>query len=242
MESHMVGLPRHLCENCVSALPDSIYKVFSCDQPECRSILSEGPQVVDFLDEPCRKQLVEVLEMMDELEIPYVLNPTLVSGPLAREVLFRIGVTEEGGEFRTIWQGGDYSEALSALDEESAPAIGSTAYLEDLLEHVAQEELDFPDRADVFVISLGDHGAKKAIKLYHELGRAGIRVAESMLANSGIKDQLKEAKRFNPSLALIIGQKEALDDTVILRDMLSSMQEVFTTERILEEVRKRLGG
>jgi histidyl-tRNA synthetase len=65
--------------------------------------------------------------------------------------------------------------------------------------------------------------------------------AEAMLTSPSIKHQLKAAAEKKCEIALIIGQKEALDETVILRDMRSGMQEVFALERIIEEVKKRLG-
>ena len=40
--------------------------------------------------------------------------------------------------------------------------------------------------------------------------------------------------------ALIFGQKEALDDTVILREMDTGIQETIPLEKIVDEVKKRL--
>ena len=49
------------------------------------------------------------------------------------------------------------------------------------------------------------------------------------------------ANKFNVKLSLIIGQKEALDETIIIRDMDSGIQEVVAMEKIVKEVKKRLG-
>jgi histidyl-tRNA synthetase len=42
-------------------------------------------------------------------------------------------------------------------------------------------------------------------------------------------------------IALIIGQKEAVEEMVILRDVKSGMQEIISYDKIVEEVKKRLG-
>ena len=52
--------------------------------------------------------------------------------------------------------------------------------------------------------------------------------------------QLKLADRLQVQWALIIGQKEVLDKTVILRNMESGMQEVVTREKLVDELQKRL--
>ena len=59
--------------------------------------------------------------------------------------------------------------------------------------------------------------------------------------DSGVKNQLKQAQTFNAPIALIMGQKEAMDELVILRDVKSGMQEVISYDKIVAEVKKRLG-
>mgnify|MGYP001600638270 CR=1 FL=1 len=54
----------------------------------------------------------------------------------------------------------------------------------------------------------------------------GILVAEAF-HKPGIKAQLRAADRGGISWALILGQKEALDNTVILRNMESGVQETL---------------
>ena len=58
---------------------------------------------------------------------------------------------------------------------------------------------------------------------------------------AGVKNQLKAAETFKAPVALIMGQKEATDEMVILRDVKSGMQEVISYDKIVEEVKKRLG-
>ena len=70
---------------------------------------------------------------------------------------------------------------------------------------------------------------------------ASFLVDELGFERHGFADKLKEAVAKKCEIALIIGQKEAIDETVILRDMRSGMQEVFALDRIIEEVKKRLG-
>jgi histidyl-tRNA synthetase len=57
----------------------------------------------------------------------------------------------------------------------------------------------------------------------------------------GVKNQLKLAETYKSPIALIMGQKEAVDEMVILRDVKSGMQEMFSYDKIVNEVKKRLG-
>ena len=92
----------------------------------------------------------------------------------------------------------------------------------------------------MFLVQLGDLARKKSLKLFNTLMDSRISVAES-LGRGSIKSQLKMANKFGVKLSLIIGQKEALDETIIIRDMDSGVQEIVAMEKVVKEVRKRLG-
>ena len=73
----------------------------------------------------------------------------------------------------------------------------------------------------------------------NQLRSSGVAVVE-VVGKKTLKAQLKIAERMNISLALILGQKEVYEGTVIVRDMTSSVQETIVTDRLVEEVKKRI--
>ncbi len=237
LQEHLRKMNSELCANCQANLENqSPSNVWGCSESECRSLLLDAPQIVDFLDEACRSSLISVLEAADELGIPYSLNPTLSDSFLEEQVLFRLTVQD-----RFIGFGGNYSFLSEYLGKAGRiPALGFVTWLErfwDLLPVAWQVP---SRRTEVFVVALGELASRKVLKLHRELLAAGIRAAEGILGNIGIRQQLKEAQEQNSEIALIVGQKEALDDTVILRDIRSGMQEVLAFGQIIEEVKKRL--
>lgn len=229
-----------LCQNCRSNLEEQLLEVGRCGNARCRQVLLNIPPIVDFLDETCRNNLVKTLEAFDELSIPYLLDLTLGGLPLFQEqLIFRLGLP---GKDIFLGQGGDYSHWAKVLGEESPqPLIGFLLEWEKLLQFVPTREEDNQEGIEAFIISLGETASRKALLLHRELLASGIEVGEAMLGNASIKNQLKEAGSHKSEITLIVGQKEAIDETVILRDMRSGMQEVFARERIVEEVKKRLG-
>lgn len=65
-------------------------------------------------------------------------------------------------------------------------------------------------------------------------------VAAESFGKDSIKAQLRQADKMNIPFALILGQKEALDGTIIIRDMKCGMQEVINIEKLESELEKRL--
>ena len=72
-----------------------------------------------------------------------------------------------------------------------------------------------------------------------DIRRAGIEV-KSSLGRDSIKAQLRIAHRLGVRFALIFGQQEAIDKTVIIREMDTGVQETIPMEKIVEELKKRL--
>jgi len=86
---------------------------------------------------------------------------------------------------------------------------------------------------------LGYLGKKKSLKLLEELRRAGISVTESFDRDS-LKSQLKIADKFGAKFTLILGQKEAIEGTVLMRDMESGKQESLKLDTAVSEIKKRI--
>ena len=71
--------------------------------------------------------------------------------------------------------------------------------------------------------------------MFESLERDGIVVAESFGTGKLMKSQLKIADHLGVELTLILGQKEAIDGTVIVKEMASGMQEVVNGEKLVDE-------
>ena len=55
-----------------------------------------------------------------------------------------------------------------------------------------------------------------------------------------MKAQLEEADRLGTKYSFILGQKELIDGTIIIRDMESGTQEVIDYKKIYPEINKRI--
>jgi histidyl-tRNA synthetase len=71
------------------------------------------------------------------------------------------------------------------------------------------------------------------------LRREGLKVAECF-AKDGLKAQLEVADKLGVKYALILGQKELSEGTILLRDMEAGAQETINYNKVIKEVKKRL--
>lgn len=239
LADHLQKFNFNLCTECTEKMTAGKVTFLRCEKQRCREFFGRAPQIVDFLDEDCRANLVGVLESVDALGMPYNLNP-LLSGFLSSERIFFRFVKE--GTANIFGEGANYSPWAKYLGaDEPVSLIGFLTTFEKLWSFVPLERQKAKPKTEVFLVALGEVACRKTLILRKLLRGAGIKTWEAILGRPGIKNQLKEAEAHASDIALIIGQKEALDETVILRDMRSGMQEVFAHDRIIEEVKKRLG-
>ena len=231
-----------LCENCLIYLEaGNPLQIFACKNLACSTTTTDAPVIVDYLCETCRAQLISVLEGLDELAISYNLNPHVIGRPWNRRTVFELRCRIADQDF-VLGTGGHSDELIQSLGGAACPALGFDSTQEVILKALELAQIKFAakHRAEVFLVPLGELAAKKSLKLFTELWNHDI-IASEFSGPSSIKMQLKLAESSKASIALIIGHKEAREGTVILRDVRSGMQELFVIDRIIDEVKKRLG-
>src|SRR3989344_4836051 len=69
-----------LCNDCQRRLKENPLRILDCKEEKCQRVKSQAPQIIDHLCENCHAHFKQVLEFLDELELPYTLNPYLVRG------------------------------------------------------------------------------------------------------------------------------------------------------------------
>src|SRR3989338_468997 len=232
-----------LCRNCKKRFKENPLRLLDCKEEDCVSLKESAPNSIDYLDKACHDNFKRILEFLDELGLPYVLDSYLVRGlDYYTRTVFEIVPEDATGSKITIASGGRYDYLASNLGGKPTPAMGGSIGIERVVNEMRRQEIkvtSLKPKSRVFLAQLGDLAKKKSLKLLGEFRKNNIHVSESFGRDS-IKSQLRVADRLGSDLALIIGQKEALDNTLILREMQSGAQETIPLEKIIDEVKKRL--
>lgn len=230
-----------LCDTCNEHMSGRVLNVFRCNNLDCQTLLSEAPAVLDFLDTDSRKHFTNILEALDELRIPYQLNP-LYAGPDGHGRTNIVIKSKIKGETVVIGEGGYHETLISSLCGKSHCCFGFSGSLTKVRQLLEANKISATKEVknDVFLVPLGELAAKRSLRLFRDLTSERISVYDHF-GNAGVKNQLKAAETFHAPIALIMGQKEAMDEMVILRDVKSGMQEIISYDKIVAEVKKRLG-
>jgi histidyl-tRNA synthetase len=242
LSDYLSSRKKFFCEDCKKRLVKNPLRVLDCKVKECKEVLTDAPHIVDHLDDECKEHFVKVLEYLDEADIAYQLNPFLVRGlDYYTKTTFEIWPEKAEGSQSALGGGGRYDDLTEVLGGRPTPACGFAGGIERLILGMREKEIVIPplEAPDVFVAQLGESAKKKALRLVEDLRQTGLRAA-SNFSKEGLKYQLSVAAKLKVKFSLILGQKEILDKTILLRDMESGSQEVIDYNKSYDELMKRL--
>lgn len=222
-------------------------RLLDSKEPGMEELKVGAPQIVDYLDPESKAHFMKVLEYLDEADVPYTLNPHLVRGlDYYAHTIFEIMMTNPPTEEMAsiaLGGGGRYDGLVPMLGgRENTGAMGCAIGVERLI--LAAKSLGIHQPAeekkiDVFFCQLGDAARRKGLGVFEKLREGGIVCAEAF-GKGALKTQLEIADKMKAKLALILGQKEVLEGTILVRDMDSGAQEIVDVEKVVGILARRL--
>jgi histidyl-tRNA synthetase len=231
-----------MCPDCNRRFIENPLRILDCKEEKCKKIIDNAPQIIDLLCPECKTHFKSVLENLDILGIPYNLNPNLVRGlDYYTRTVFEIYPIGDKSRQRSLVGGGRYDELAKALGGLSTPAVGWSSGIERLVEMIKDKDIAIEKKysIDVAIIQIGEKAKKQALNILVELEKTAFK-ATTIIGKESLKGQLRSASKLGVRFCLIIGQREALDKTVILKDLDNGSQETVDQKKLIEILTKKL--
>jgi histidyl-tRNA synthetase len=231
-----------LCADCKKRAKTNPLRVLDCKNEKCQEVLTQAPQSVDFLCESCKSHLKEVLEYLDELKVPYCLDSKLVRGlDYYTKTVFEIETEKDGIRSGALAGGGRYDNLVKMLGGGEIPACGAAAGVDRIISAMKEvgAKVSFPEVPEIFFAQIGPLAKKKSLPILEDLRKANIKVGEGFGKDS-LKDQLGKASRLGAKVVMILGQREALNNMILIRNMQTAKQVEVKQEDIIKEIKNVL--
>lgn len=240
----------YLSEDSKRRLIRNPLRILDSKDEQDRIVIEEAPQIIDWLSPESKKFFEGVLEYLDELDIPYVLTPTLVRGlDYYTDTVFELyeeGVAEASQN--ALGGGGRYDGLIPYLGGLPTPGSGMSMGIERIITVLHQKAQQAREegkeeqkkKGGIFFAQLGEQGRKRSLALMEELRRGGVTVFHNF-AKASLKAQLEVANKLGVGHTLILGQKEVQDGTVLIRNMDSGIQEVVDQKKLKAAILKLTG-
>lgn len=209
------------CREQVHREPSSAY---ACTSEQCRSVLAEGPRPMTFLSERSREHFREVLEHVERLGLPYEIDDLLAGDEREPKVLFKIDLVDEKGVVTEV-TGGRFDDFVRRLTnkKEGAAVFGGIYFSRKGADRSLFAITPPERRPKMYFVQLGTRAKLQGLSVVDMLRHARIPVSQSF-DTSHLGHQLSAAQAAGVSHILIMGQREALDGTVIVRATKNGVQ------------------
>ena len=134
--------------------------------------------------------------------------------------------------------GGRFDDLIKVYSKRNLPACGGGIGVERVIDKLKEiglkpEEEDF----QVFLVQIGDSAKKTSMKILQEVRAANIKI-EASLNKDNLRDQLGRADKLKIPIVLILGQKEAAEGKILIRDMASKQQDLVRISDLIPELKK----
>ena len=237
----------NLCKDCKRRFKENPLRLLDCKEAECAEMKKNAPQAVDSLCAPCKQHLKENLEFLDTNNINYYLNTRLVRGlDYYTRTVFEIFLDkeeDEGTQSLALAAGGRYDSLAKILSKRDIPAVGGSIGVDRVAMAMQEKKIASKPKRNpkVFLIQLSQSAKQKSMNIIEMFRTANIYIAQS-ISKDNLNSQLSLASRMNVPYVLILGQKEVLENSIMIRDMGTGAQESVPMGKVVEIIKKKITG
>lgn len=217
-----------LPEECVTCAKQDTF--LAAELAIVRECAEDLPAPTEHLSDASRKRFEDLLEYLEMTETPYELARTLISrGPLWSDTCFEL----VAGGRRLAW-GSRYNDFTRHFFP-GAP-ISATGVIFQIASTGTVVVKAKPARLRFSFVHIGDEAKRISIRLAEDFRKAHVSLAQDIGVES-LAEQIHLAERRNSPYLLIMGRKEALEGSAILRNRATQIETVLPLVGLIEHLK-----
>jgi histidyl-tRNA synthetase len=235
--SFLKGREEELCGDCRRRLGTNPLRVFDCKVDACAATIAQAPLLPAFLCPGCLNHFERLQSLLRLFGITFRLNAKMVRGlDYYTRTTFEV-TTEFLGAQNAIVGGGRYDHLVRDLGGPDISGIGFAIGFERLAAMIPDSATVLSPPPLLFIAALGEMAMEKAFLLCNRLRMNGIHV-EMDHAGRSLKSQMKRADKLKSVYAMILGDREILENKALLRNMRTSTQQEINLDCMEETILK----
>ena len=234
-----------MCPDCHTRFELNPLRILDCKVPEDQLIVAKAPKMKDYLSNSAKARFDRFLALLDEMQIPYEVDDTLVRGlDYYSEVVYEFHyLSKEGNDYGAIGAGGHYGHLVKELGGPDVSGVGFSFGVERLYSVLKDDNLLPPslnNPVEIYVMPMGDVAKPLAMQVATELRVSGYRT-DMCFEDVKLGNMFKRAERKGASFAVIIGENEVNNQEVIIKNMASQEQISCPIEKLTCKISELMG-
>ena len=195
-------------------------------------IVKSAPKIEQFYTKDDQNYFFSVQKFLNDLEIPFKIDPLLVRGlDYYTQTTFEI-CSENLGAQDALLGGGRYNGLVGSLGGKDAPAVGFAAGVERVIIAAKNRKKTSPKIPTIYAICTNDEAMGILQNSAKQLRSIGYKVVCETLRRS-MRSQMRDANKSNADYVMIIGDDEFNSRTIQLKNLKNGEQEKVDLEKII---------
>ncbi|WP_100371991.1 histidine--tRNA ligase [Bacillus sp. FJAT-45037] len=251
-DAHREALIKHFkpnieefCSDCQNRLDKNPLRILDCKKDREHPLMATAPSIHDYYTEESAAYFEQVKAHLDQMDLPYVIDPTLVRGlDYYNHTAFEVMAEGEGfGAITTLCGGGRYNGLVQEFGGPETPGIGFAFSIERLIMALkAQGKVpELGNQLDCFVVTLGEKAKEKSVELLYQLRQAGLKADKDYL-DKKMKAQFKAADRLNVRYTAILGDNELEENRINVKNMETGEQVEIALDSFITYMKEQAKG
>ena len=218
-------------------------RILDSKNKDLELLISNAPKMIDHLDDESKEHFTILKTYLDNLDIPYEVNPKLVRGlDYYNQTVFE-WISNDLGSQGTICGGGRYDGLVEKMGGSPTPAIGFAMGLERIALLIQDKKSQIViKRCQLYFVTLGDKAQIESMKLSKKILQALPNITLSNdLSMGSLKSQMKKADKSNADFALILGEEELSNNQLSIKPLKGQgVQQSIELEGIIQHLQEIL--
>ena len=219
------------------------YSILTDTSEESRDFRENAPQPISSLSDISRLHFKEVLECLEQFDVAYKIKSNCLSNKLyASYTIFEIRQLKDETKSTTdrdlLAYGYRYNHLAKKLGgKREIPSIGLTIMVKKHPTFSKKVIIKNIKKPRFYLVQLGPSAKLKVLNIVEMLRKEKIPVYHSITKDK-ITGQLSGAEYMRASHVLLVGQKEAMEGTCIVRNITNREQETVPLQKLAEFLKK----
>ncbi len=229
---------------CRQLLKKDPFELLGCQNEKCIKMNEDAPKSMEFLSEPSRTHFQEVLEYLEALDIPYTINNNLISNrKYCTETIFTIvnmDITKKNRTQKILAVGVRYDGLSKKIGiKKEIQGVGISLLINNNKPEL-RKELKKTKKPQASFVQLGFESKLLSLGIIEDLRKVKIQLYLS-LSKDRLGAQVSMIEKQHIPFSIIMGKKEALEKTVIVRNTETYAQETVSLCELTDYMKKLLG-
>lgn len=196
-------------------------RILDSKNPEMQTLIEAAPKLHDYLDEDSVQHFARLRELLEQVGVPYRVNPRLVRGlDYYSKTVFE-WVTDKLGAQGTVCAGGRFDGLVEQLGGKPTTAMGFALGMERLVALLEDKPFaEVPYQPHAYLLVAGKDAELHGLRLAEQLRDALPSLRLILHCGGGsFKSQMKKADKSRAGYALILGEDEIANQRITVKDL-----------------------